>query len=51
VYNQPQQFKKVMRHVGEPMPHEKSVASAAVNTIYSLEISPSVSSLKITANR
>ncbi|KAK3119952.1 hypothetical protein QOZ80_9AG0678490 [Eleusine coracana subsp. coracana] len=32
VYNQPLQFKKVMRHVGEPMPHEESVASAAVRS-------------------
>jgi hypothetical protein len=36
VYNQPLQFKKVMRHVGEPMPHEESVASAAVSTMNSL---------------
>ncbi|CAN6362785.1 unnamed protein product [Urochloa humidicola] len=30
VYNQPLLFKKVMWHVGDPMPHEESVASAAV---------------------
>ncbi|KAG2561478.1 pyruvate kinase 1, cytosolic-like isoform X1 [Panicum virgatum] len=32
VYNQPLQFKKVMWHVGDPMPHEESVASAAVGS-------------------
>lgn len=32
VYNQPLQFKKVMLHVGDPMPHEESVASAAVGS-------------------
>ncbi|CAN6371525.1 unnamed protein product [Urochloa humidicola] len=32
VYNQSLQFKKVMWHVGDPMPHEESVASAAVGS-------------------
>nr|CAB3489665.1 unnamed protein product [Digitaria exilis] len=32
VYNQPLQFKKVMSFVGDPMPHEESVASAAVGS-------------------
>ncbi|XP_072981544.1 pyruvate kinase 1, cytosolic-like isoform X1 [Typha angustifolia] len=32
VYNQSQQFKKIVRHVGEPMSHEESVASSAVRS-------------------
>lgn len=32
VYNQPLQYKRVMWHVGDPMPHEESVASAAVGS-------------------
>uniref|UniRef100_A0A453HL18 Uncharacterized protein n=1 Tax=Aegilops tauschii subsp. strangulata TaxID=200361 RepID=A0A453HL18_AEGTS len=32
VYNQSLHFKKVARHVGEPMAHEESVASSAVRS-------------------
>ncbi|VAH93273.1 unnamed protein product [Triticum turgidum subsp. durum] len=32
VYNQSLHFKKVVRHVGEPMAHEESVASSAVRS-------------------
>jgi hypothetical protein len=36
VYNQSLHFKRVVRHVGEPMAHEESVASSAVSTSKSL---------------
>uniref|UniRef100_A0A0E0R5T5 Pyruvate kinase n=1 Tax=Oryza rufipogon TaxID=4529 RepID=A0A0E0R5T5_ORYRU len=32
VYNQLVHFKKLVKHVGDPMPHEESVASSAVRT-------------------
>jgi hypothetical protein len=35
VYNQLVHFKKLVKHVGDPMPHEESVASSAVNTLNS----------------